>query len=129
MALKIALDTNRYTDLCRGVPDVTETLGLAEAIYLPLVVIAELRAGFSMGQHGRDNERILQRFLGKPGVDTLYAGDATTLIYADLYHQLRIPGTPIPTNDLWIAALTIEHNLMLFSRDRHFTYIRQINVY
>ena len=128
MALRIALDTNRYTDLCRGDAEVTETLGLAEAIYLPFVVIAELRAGFSMGQRGRHNERILRRFLGKPGVNAIYASDATTLIYADLYHQLRILGTPIPTNDLWIAALTIEHNLMLFSRDRHFKYLPQLHV-
>lgn len=66
MALRIALDTNRYTDLCRGDPDVTETLALAEVIYLPFVVIAELRAGFSMGRYGMDNKRIPQGFSANP---------------------------------------------------------------
>ncbi|MEA3292038.1 MAG: type II toxin-antitoxin system VapC family toxin [Pseudomonadota bacterium] len=128
MALRIALDTNRYTDLCRGDPEVAEILYTAQEIFLPFVVIAELRAGFALGRHASNNERTLQRFLAKPGVQPIFAGDATTNLYADVYSQLRKQGTPIPTNDIWIAALTVEHNLTLFSRDSHFDNLPQINV-
>ena len=128
MALSLALDTNRYTDLCRNDGETRRIVQLADAVFIPLVVIAELRAGFSLGRHGHENEHTLQRFLAKPGVSPLYPGDATTQVYADLYRQLRIQGTPLPTNDLWIAALAVEHSLTLHSRDRHFAYLPQVSV-
>ncbi len=100
----------------------------AETVYVPFVVVVELRAGFSIGIKGHANERVLQLFLDKPGVRTLYASDATTLSYASLYRQLRKQGTPIPTNDLWIAALVVEHGLVLYSRDEHFRNLPQLNM-
>lgn len=126
--MKLALDTNRYTDLCQGNPEVVRVLEEAETIYVPFVVVAELRAGFSIGTKGRANERVLQLFLTKPGVHPLYATDATTCSYASLYRQLRQQGTPIPTNDLWIAALVVEHGLALYSRDDHFRNLPQLNL-
>ena len=127
MAIRLALDTNRYVDLCQGHPEVVRVLEEAETVYVPFVVVAELRAGFSIGTKGHANERVLQLFLDKPGVRTLYASDATTLSYASLYRQLRKQGTPIPTNDLWIAALVVEHGLALYSRDEHFKNLPQLN--
>ncbi len=88
----------------------------------------ELRSGFSIGTKGRENERVLQLFLTKPDVHTLYATDATTRSYASLYRQLRQQSTPIPTNDLWIAALAVEHGLVLYSRDVHFSNLPQLNM-
>jgi tRNA(fMet)-specific endonuclease VapC len=125
--LRLALDTNRYTDLARGVADVIEVAEFAEAIFLPFVVLAELRAGFSVGRHGSENERILRRFLAKDGVGVLYADEQTTHHYAALYRQLRRQGTPIPTNDLWIAALVLQHDLTLCDRDRHFDNLPQLS--
>jgi len=55
--MKLAVDTNRYTDLCRDVAGVAETLERAERIYVPFVVLAELRAGFAVGKRGVHNER------------------------------------------------------------------------
>lgn len=124
--MRVALDTNRYTDLADGDVEVIRMLEVAESVYLPFVVVAELRAGFAAGTAGRENERGLQRFLGKPGVEILYATEATTRAYASLYRQLRRQGTPIPTNDLWTAALVVENNLMLCSRDRHFDHLPQL---
>ena len=66
--MRLALDTNRYSDLCRGLPAVVEVVKHAEAVFLPFVVVAELRAGFAVGKRGAENERILQRFILKPGV-------------------------------------------------------------
>jgi tRNA(fMet)-specific endonuclease VapC len=126
--VKVALDTNRYRDLCDGDQDVVSLLEEADSIHLPFVVVAELRAGFVVGKKGRENEAVLQRFLMKPGVEVTYPGDATTRSYASLYRQLRQQGTPIPTNDLWIAALVLERGLVLCSRDKHFQYLPQLNV-
>lgn len=95
-------------------------------IYMPFVVLGELRAGFAVGSRGRDNEAVLRRFLALPGVAVLYADEATTRNYGALYCQLRAQGTPIPTNDLWIAALARQHELVLYTRDEHFDHLPQI---
>lgn len=126
--MRLAIDTNRHRDLCAGKRDVVERLETAEAIFVPFVVLAELRAGFAAGTRGQANERVLHRFLAQPGVEILHTTDATTWSYAALYRQLRTQGTPIPTNDLWIAAIVLEHDLALYSRDAHFQALPQLNL-
>ena len=125
--MRVALDTNRYVDLCKGVAPTVELLASAEAVFIPFVVVAELRAGFAAGRRGSDNERILRRLLAKDGVRVLFPDDRTTQQYAAVYRQLRRQGTPIPTHDLWIAALVLQHDLVLHSRDRHFEHLPQIS--
>jgi tRNA(fMet)-specific endonuclease VapC len=124
--LKLALDTNTYTDLCRGEARVVELVRDAEAVFLPFVVIAELRAGFALGRRGAENERVLRTFLAKPGVAGLFADEQTTHHYAALFRDLRRQGTPVPVHDLWIAALVLQHDLVLCARDRHFDHLPQI---
>jgi tRNA(fMet)-specific endonuclease VapC len=126
VAVRLALDTNRYTDLCRGNVSVVRTVELADEVWLPFVVLGELRAGFAVGSQGPRNEAFLRRFLLKPGVGVLYADEQTTYHYAALYRQLRKQGTPIPTNDMWIAALVLEHSLVLCARDAHFDVLPQL---
>ncbi len=126
--MRVALDANRYTDLCQGDLALAGLLEDADEVFVPFAVLAELRAGFAVGSRGRENEQILQRFLRKPGVEALYPDGTTTRTYARLYRQLRHQGTPIPINDLWIAALVVEHNLTLCSRDRHFDHLPQIEI-
>ena len=125
--MRLALDTNRYTDLCRGEPSVSEMVEIAEEVWLPLIVIGELRAGFAAGAREASNEAVLRRFLLKPNVGILYADDQTTHHYANVYRQLRRQGTPIPTNDMWIAALVLQHSLVLFARDAHFDALAQLS--
>jgi tRNA(fMet)-specific endonuclease VapC len=124
--VRVALDTNRYVDLCRGVPETVGLLEEAEAILLPFVVVGELRAGFAHGRRQAENERVLRRFLLKDGVRVLFADDQTTHHYASVFRQLRKQGTPIPTNDMWLAALVLQHNLALHARDRHFDHLPQL---
>jgi tRNA(fMet)-specific endonuclease VapC len=126
--MNLALDTNRYSDFCRGAPEVTRLLEEADQVYLPFAVVAELRGGFACGSRGPENEQVLQEFLRKPGVEILFASETTTRTYASLYRQLRLQGTPIPINDLWIAALVVEHNLTLCSRDRYFRHLPQLDI-
>jgi tRNA(fMet)-specific endonuclease VapC len=124
--VRLALDTNRYADLCRGVARVLETVASADEVWLPFIVVGELRAGFAVGTQGPHNEAVLRRFLLKPGVRVVYADEQTTHHYASLYRQLRNHGTPIPTNDMWIAALVLQHSLTLYDRDAHFDALPQL---
>ncbi|MBI4028456.1 MAG: type II toxin-antitoxin system VapC family toxin [Verrucomicrobia bacterium] len=124
--MKIALDTNAYVDFCKGEERALRQVRMAERIFLPLVVVGELRAGFLCGSQGEHNERILRRFLNASRVEILCPDDQTTHHYARLFFQLKRQGTPIPTNDLWIAALVSQHNLMLCARDAHFDHLPQL---
>jgi tRNA(fMet)-specific endonuclease VapC len=126
VGVKLALDTNRYVDFARGEPDVIDVLETAEEILLPVIVLAELRAGFAVGSRGSVNEGSLRRFLQRPGVDVLAPDEQTTHHYAEVFRQLRQQGTPIPTNDMWIAALALQHGLVLYARDAHFDHLPQL---
>jgi len=120
MALRIAIDANRYADFCKGVPEAVDRIRTARHVVLPFVVLAELRAGFRCGSRSQRNEKNLVRFLQSERVEVLFADEVTTHFYAILFAELRRTGTPIPTNDVWIAALVLQHELVLFSRDKHF---------
>ena len=124
--MNVALDTNRYVDFARGDAAVVDVLESAEEIVVPLIVLGELRAGFAMGSRTAANEGILRRFLLRPGVEVLIPDEQTTHHYATVYRQLRQQGTPIPTNDMWIAALVVQHGLVLFARDDHFDHLPQV---
>jgi predicted nucleic acid-binding protein len=124
--MRIALDSNRYTDLCRGVPEVVEVIEDAVEVHVPLIVVAEQRAGFAHGTNREKNERVLTRFLNTAGVFVLAPDEQTTYFYADAYAYLRKKGKPIPTNDLWIAALALQHQLVLFDRDADFDHLPQL---
>ena len=124
--MKVALDTNRYRDFCAGVPEVLSQIQRCEHVYMPLPVICELRAGFACGTLARKNEAVLTRFLNERRVSVLCMDASTSFWYARLYRQLREQGTPIPTNDLWIAALVEQHTLLLYTRDQHFQQLPQL---
>lgn len=126
--MRVALDTNRYRDFCEGHPEVVHKLQRAEQIFLPLPVLGELRAGFACGTLARKNEGVLNKFLNEKRVSVLIMDESTCFWYARLFRQLREQGTPIPTNDLWIASLVEQHNLLLYSRDHHFDYLPQLNL-
>ena len=126
--MRLLIDSNRYRDLCAGAPEVLRLIQRAQEIRLPVVVLGELRAGFACGTRGRENERVLLRFLNSPRVQVLYADDTTTQHYANLLRQLRTQGTPIPSNDLWVAALAVQHGLTLLSRDEHFALLPQLQI-
>ena len=124
--MRVALDTNRYTDFFIPVDATVAVVEQAEAVLLPFIVIGELRGGFAYGNRQIENETALRRFLSKPGVSILFADDQTMHHYASIYRQLRKQGTPIPMNDMWLAALVIQHNLALHARDRHFDHLPQL---
>jgi tRNA(fMet)-specific endonuclease VapC len=85
-----------------------------------------MRAGFLCGSRSEENESNLVRFLNSPRANALHADDGTTHHFARLFRQLRVQGTPIPTNDIWLAALVMQHDLYLYARDRHFDALPQL---
>lgn len=124
--MRIALDTNRLTDLFQGDAELADRLAASDEVWIPLVVLAEIKAGFYGGSQRHRNEVLLQHLLSKPTVDVLLPKRETAEHYARLFVQLKRAGTPVPDNDLWIAALALEHDLVLITRDRHFESIPQL---
>jgi tRNA(fMet)-specific endonuclease VapC len=126
MDLRVAVDTNRLTDLFQGDAELAELLGFCEEVCIPVVVLGEIKAGFYGGTQQRRNEVLLNRLLAKTTVNVLLPTRETAEQYARLFVQLKRAGTPIPDNDLWIAALVLEHGLRLITRDQHFERIPQL---
>jgi len=126
--MRTALDTNRLTDLFQGDAGLAGFLGTCDEVCIPFVVLAEMKAGFYGGTRQAQNEALLANLLSRETVTILYAGRETTEQYARLFVQLKRAGTPIPDNDLWIAALAMEHDLALVTRDRHFDKVPQLRL-
>jgi len=124
--VRVALDTNRLTDLFQGDAELADQLGRCDEVWIPLIVLAEIKAGFYGGSQRDRNELLLQSFLNKPTVEILLPARETAEHYARLFLQLKRAGTPIPDNDLWIAALVLEHDLQLITRDHHFNQVPQM---
>jgi tRNA(fMet)-specific endonuclease VapC len=124
--MKIALDTNAYSDFMRGDPTRVQIIRSVDYIYIPLTVLGELRAGFAAGQQKSTNAANLNRFLNSPRVSVLLPDEQTTHHYAQLYVQLRGKGIAIPTNDLWIAAVAVQHNIILCTSGTHFEHLPQV---
>lgn len=124
--MNFVLDTSafsRFTDSSIKTTDLDAYFNSENTIYIPLIVVAELRAGYKCGSRYSENESALQRFLDSPNVTILYPTDTTASMYANIYSELRRLGKPIGVNDMWIAALCFEHNLPLLTTDKDFARI------
>jgi predicted nucleic acid-binding protein len=118
--VKLLLDTNRLSDALAEADEVLEKLEVAEAIHVPVIALGEIRSGFARGRRAAENEVRLQWFLSQDEVFTLGVDPPVSHRYAQIHRVLRGRGTPIPTNDLWIAAIALEHGLVVYTRDTHF---------
>jgi len=126
LAVRLLIDSNRFIDFCAGEPGVVDALERAALLVVPFIVLAEIRVGAQAVKRGDVQARILAELLQKPGVRVAHSTDTTAHHYAAIYSKLRKAGTPIPTNDIWIAALAVEHSLVLYSLDAHFDRIPSI---
>ena len=126
--MRVALDTNAYSDFMRGVEERVRVVQAAARVYLPLFVLGELRAGFAAGSQAGRNAAVLGQFLASRRVELLLPDAETTEHYARLFAHLRGQGTPIPTNDLWIAAQAVQHGLTLCTSDAHFRHLPQLSI-
>jgi len=110
----------------RGHAEVKRAMQGADEIHLTPVVLGELLAGFYRGRDRRKNERELQTFLQSPRVSVVSIDSETAGRYAIVVSSLRAAGTPIPTNDIWIAASAMQHGLRIIATDAHYSKILQV---
>ena len=121
--MRVCLDTNAYSRLMRNQAGLQRCLEEAEIIHVPTTVLGELYAGFCLGSRYEDNCRELEAFLELPGVQIATPSQDVAERYGYLVRDLRQQGTPIPTNDLWIAAAALETGARLVSYDAHFQHV------
>ena len=118
--MKILLDTNAYVAFKRNILEVVEIIAKADFIIFSPIVIGELMFGFRNGTRFNKNMDDLNEFLDHEVVDLAEIGKITSDRYSRIATQLKRQGTPIPTNDIWIAAQTVEQGAELISSDQHF---------
>lgn len=127
--MKVCLDTSAYSHFARGHAPVVEVLDRAGWIGVPAVALGELHTGFRLGSRRRRNEHELGAFLANPAVTVLDVDDEAASIYADLVVTLRRAGTPIPTTDLWIAAVAAREGATVLTYDAHYEKIGRVGVH
>jgi len=121
--MKLLLDTSAYVGFKRNIADLVETIVGSEWILLSPVVLGELMFGFRNGAKFKENMKDLNEFLLHDVVEVVQIGKITSDRYSRIAAQLKRKGTPIPSNDIWIAAQTMEHGAELITSDRHFNKI------
>lgn len=118
--MKLILDTNIYVGFKLGYPELVEYLTSANSIIISPVMLGELQFGFRYGTRFNKNMEELNKFLTHPAVTIIGLTEITADRYSRIAAQLRKQGTPIPSNDIWVAAQTMESGAELVTMDRHF---------
>ena len=123
---RYCLDTSAYSRFQRGDETVVDLVDRAEWIGMPSVALGELRTGFLLGGRTAQNERELGEFLASPVVTELTVDGEVSRHYAEMVADLRRAGTPIPTNDIWIAATAARAGALVLTAKQHFERINRV---
>lgn len=126
---KILIDTNAYASFLSGDRAVLDVLAETEMVYLSIFVLGELYAGFKGGNREIENIAILKKFISKPTVRILDANNETAEIFGMLKNALKSAGTPLPINDVWIAAHAMEVGAVIVTYDTHFVRVPGIRLW
>jgi len=114
----VILDTNALSAMADGEKALQPVLQEASEVALPVIVLGEYRYGIGQSRNRKYYERWLTEYL--PTFRILDVEEKTTAAYAAVRTELKKAGTPIPSNDVWIAAMCRQHSLPVLSRDLHF---------
>ena len=120
---KVLIDTNIYSLAMKGEASVTPLLRKIDQVGFSAISIGELLSGFKAGSRETKNREELSIFLDSPRVVVHSIDEVTADFYASILTTLKAAGTPIPTNDIWIAAVAFQYGYKLFSNDKHFNLI------
>jgi tRNA(fMet)-specific endonuclease VapC len=120
------LDTSAYSNFRRGNDELVSVIDRADWIGIPTVTLGELRTGFLLGGRRERNESELDEFLANPIVEVLEVDAEASRHYAEIVADLRRAGTPLPTNDIWIAATAARHGASVLTCDEHFERIARV---
>ena len=118
--IRLCLDTTAYSRLMRGRPKLQALLEGVDEILLPATMLGEVYAGFQGGNRPAENSSLLAAFRSQPGVLIVDITDNIAQRYAVIVTTLKQHGTPIPTNDIWIAATALENGGRVVAYDKHF---------
>ena len=124
--MALILDTNAVSAFADGDRDLLPTISQETRLAIPSVVLGEYLFGITGSRMRPQYEKWLDDTLR--GVDVLDIGAATARHYAQIRRELKTAGRPLPTNDLWIAALAREHHFPIVTRDHHFTAVQSIRI-
>ena len=119
------LDTNGLSAVADGDAALEPILRKAAEVAVPVIVLGEYRYGIQQSRDRQHYEQWLTETIYNYRV--LDVDEETANSYATIRTELKRAGTPIPSNDVWIAALCRQHSSSLLSRDRHFDLVRGIN--
>ena len=128
MIKSIVIDTNAYSAYKRGEADALAVVKDAQTIVFSPVVFAELTSGFGLGNRGKQNQQELEAFLERSKVLFLTINAQTAEEYTKIFLALKAKGTPIPTNDMWIAAMAQQLEMAVFTYDAHFSQIDGLKI-
>lgn len=120
------LDSSAYSNFMRGSDELAALLDRAELVGVPTVALGELRTGFLLGGRLQRNEAELGSFLENPVVQVLPVDAETSRHYAGIVAELRAARTPLPTNDIWIAATAARNGTAVLTCDHHFERIARV---
>ena len=123
--MDLILDTNALAAVADGDGDVATLLSAADRVAIPVIVLGEYWFGILQSRRQGEYERWLADTLSVTPVFEIT--ETTTRHYAAIRLDLKRSGKPIPSNDLWIAALCREHRFDLLSRDAHFDWVKGLN--
>jgi tRNA(fMet)-specific endonuclease VapC len=116
----LLIDTNIYSNALNGDTETIKVLQRAQKISICSISIGELLSGFKAGSKENKNREELAEFLDSPRVRIHIIDEDTAEFYAEILDGLRKKGKPIPTNDIWIASIALQHGLKLYTHDQHF---------
>ena len=123
---RLCLDTSAYSNFKRGDGRSKELVDGAEWIGLPAIVVGELWTGFVLGRRREENARELEEFMANAVVVELSVDSQVARIYGEIVADLRSAGTPVPTNDIWIAAVAARAGATVLTYDDHFEAISRV---
>lgn len=123
---KFLLDTNIITALIKGDSGIAQKIEAASSIYIPIIALGELYHGALNSTFGKRNIFPLKKLTSR--YKLLLLDEKTAIEYGGLRTKLRAQGTPIPDNDIWIAAIALRYNLIVVTRDGHFNFIKGLNI-
>ncbi len=123
---RYCIDTSAYSHFKRGDPKVVALIDSADWLGMSSIVLGELWLGFLLGRRLEQNEAELREFLANPVVEQLVIDPAVSRIYAEIVATLRKAGIPLPTNDIWIAAVAARSGATVLTYDPHFNAISRV---